>query len=48
VNQPQAFDLDAACAAATERLRRSLNRSVAQHRMHLARRVAEMARRSAS
>jgi hypothetical protein len=29
------FDLDAACTAALKRLQESLNRSAAQHRMHL-------------
>lgn len=35
MNQPHPFDLDAACAAALQRLQESLNRSAAQHRMHL-------------
>lgn len=38
----QPFDVAAACAAATERLRQSLNRSVAQHHMHIARRAAAL------
>jgi hypothetical protein len=37
MSQPQPFDLAAACAAALARLQRSLNRSVAQHRMHMER-----------
>lgn len=42
---PQPFNLDVACAAAAERLRRSLNRSVAQHRMHLERLAAQLRQR---
>lgn len=38
----QPFDLDATCAAARERLRQSLNRSVAQHRLHMARLAAKL------
>lgn len=41
---PRPFDLDAACAAALKRLQESLNRSAAQHLMHLnrlARRIQE-------
>jgi hypothetical protein len=40
----QPFNLDAACAAANERLRHSLNRSVAQHRMHMGRRMVRLAK----
>lgn len=39
---PQPFDLDAACSAALKRLQESLNRSAAQHRMHLMRLAGEM------
>lgn len=38
------FNLDAMCAAATQRLRQTLNRSVAQHRAHIARRAAALAK----
>lgn len=36
------FNLDTACTAALARLAASLNRSVAQHRWHIARLVAAM------
>jgi hypothetical protein len=39
------LDLNTACAAAKARLQQSLNRSVAQHRMHIARRFAAMVAR---
>jgi hypothetical protein len=38
-----AFNLNAACAHAATRLQTSLNRSVAQHRVQIARRVAAVA-----
>jgi hypothetical protein len=38
------FNLEAACAQANERLRQSLNRSVAQHRMHIGRRMVRLAK----